>query len=475
MAGTPPPRDPAGHDPDPYRLLGVATGASTAEIRAAYRRAAKRAHPDAGGDPLAFQRIQVAFEVLADPQRRRQWDLRNAPAAPTASPQPGAGGTQPVEHRTGWGSPVGPTAHARLRTHWMGAELAWTSDPGGEPARVPGARVCVGTSGSVLVASGEHVASVGARSGTPHWRAHLGAPVTAVASACGSPAVALATDARGVLHGLDANRGVTRWVNRLGVVARAMVVAADTVIAVADGGLHAVALDTGKARWTARLPAAAGSAHLAGAGDVVVATTVAGTVVGVHPETGRTRWWVRTGAPSSGVTSAAVPGGRPALVADGPTGVADGSWLWVSDGPARLLRLDPATGAASRSVEVGEAVTHLGFLTTTAGPLVVATTSQWALVALAESGEPRWKVHFAVPVAPPVVLDGEVAVAVADGSLRFLSSATGAEVHHVAVAGVPDPSDTGHPEPRCVLVADDGDTVVITDDEDRLAAWTRFR
>jgi len=473
MAGTPPPRDPAGHDSDPYRLLGVATGASTAEIRAAYRRAAKRAHPDAGGDPVAFQRIQVAFEVLADPGRRRQWDRRSA-AAPTASPQPESGGVSPPDRRTGWGSPVGSSAHTRLRARWMGAELAWSSDPVAGPTWAPGARVCVGTPGSVLVASGEHVASVGSASGTPHWSAHLGAPVTAVAFAGGSHAVALAADTRGALHGLDANRGVTRWTSRLGVAAHAVVVAGDTVIAAADGGLHAVALDSGKARWTARLPATLGSAHLARSGDVLVATTVEGTVVGVHPATGRTRWWIRTGAPSSGVAGAGTPGGRPALVAVSPTGVADGSWLWVSDGPARVLRLDPATGAASRSVEVGEAVTHLGVLATTAGPLVVATTSQRALVALSESGEPRWKVHFAAPVAPPVVLDGEVAVAVADGSLRFLSSVTGAEVHHVAVAGMREPSDTGHPEPRFALVADAGDTVVLSDDEDRLVAWTRF-
>jgi len=464
-----------GHDVDPYRLLGVATGASTAEIRAAYRRAAKRAHPDAGGDPLAFQRLQVAFEVLADPERRRQWDVRNASAPPAASPQPAGSRLPPRDRRTGWGSPPGSVAHTRLRSRWMGAELAWIIDPVAEPQRWAGARVCTGTPGSVLVASGEHVASVGACSGTSLWRAHLGAGVMAVAAAGESHTMALAADTGGVLHGLDAHRGVTRWVSRLGIVAHAVVVAGDTAIAVAAGGLHAVALASGKPRWTARLPAAVTSAHLAGGGDVLVAVTVDGTIVGVHPATGRTRWWVRTGAPSSGVTGAGAPGGRPALVAAGPTGVANGSWLWVTDGPARVLRLDPATGAASRSVEMGEPVTHLGFLATTAGPLVVATTSRRALVALAESGRPRWKAHFAVAVAPPVVLEGEVAVAVADGSLRFLSSATGAEVHHVAVAGVPAPGDTGHVEPRSALVADAGDAVVLSDDRDRVMAWTRFR
>ncbi len=45
-------------------ILGVAPGAGRDDIRAAYRRAAKRAHPDMGGSSEAFQRVRAAFDAL---------------------------------------------------------------------------------------------------------------------------------------------------------------------------------------------------------------------------------------------------------------------------------------------------------------------------------------------------------------------------------------------------------------------------
>ena len=40
----------------------------------AYRLLAKRLHPDKGGDPAAFARLQAAFEVLSDPRKRDVYD-----------------------------------------------------------------------------------------------------------------------------------------------------------------------------------------------------------------------------------------------------------------------------------------------------------------------------------------------------------------------------------------------------------------
>jgi DnaJ domain len=57
-----------------YDQLGVLPTASAGQIRSAYRRAARRAHPDAGGSPLAFDRLTAAYRVLADPTRRRSYD-----------------------------------------------------------------------------------------------------------------------------------------------------------------------------------------------------------------------------------------------------------------------------------------------------------------------------------------------------------------------------------------------------------------
>ncbi|HET8644079.1 MAG TPA: DnaJ domain-containing protein [Vicinamibacteria bacterium] len=60
---------------DFYTILGVDRSASQAAIKRAYRRLAKRLHPDIGTDSSAdFQALQAAYEVLADAERRRRYD-----------------------------------------------------------------------------------------------------------------------------------------------------------------------------------------------------------------------------------------------------------------------------------------------------------------------------------------------------------------------------------------------------------------
>lgn len=57
-----------------YEVLGVTRSASTAEIQTAYRAAARRVHPDAGGTAAAMQRVNEAWHVLRDPGRRSAYD-----------------------------------------------------------------------------------------------------------------------------------------------------------------------------------------------------------------------------------------------------------------------------------------------------------------------------------------------------------------------------------------------------------------
>ncbi|MBC7325228.1 MAG: J domain-containing protein [Moorella sp. (in: Bacteria)] len=45
-------------------MLGLAPGATLAEIKAAYRRLVKLHHPDAGGDPEVFMKIHAAYQNL---------------------------------------------------------------------------------------------------------------------------------------------------------------------------------------------------------------------------------------------------------------------------------------------------------------------------------------------------------------------------------------------------------------------------
>lgn len=64
---------------DHYQVLGIDRGASPDEIKRAYRKLARRYHPDVtGDDPRAterFKELTDAYEVLSDPKRRRTYDF----------------------------------------------------------------------------------------------------------------------------------------------------------------------------------------------------------------------------------------------------------------------------------------------------------------------------------------------------------------------------------------------------------------
>lgn len=60
---------------DLYALLGVARDATKAQIRAAYRKAAKMAHPDQpGGSAEKFGALKLAHDILTDDGRRKNYD-----------------------------------------------------------------------------------------------------------------------------------------------------------------------------------------------------------------------------------------------------------------------------------------------------------------------------------------------------------------------------------------------------------------
>jgi len=66
---------------DLYTTLDIPQTADADTLTRAYRQAAKRTHPDAGGTAEAFQAVQDAYAYLPDPFRRQLYDRDRAEAA----------------------------------------------------------------------------------------------------------------------------------------------------------------------------------------------------------------------------------------------------------------------------------------------------------------------------------------------------------------------------------------------------------
>ena len=60
---------------NPYIQLDIPVDASLEEIKQRFRTLAHMHHPDKGGDEEVFKSIKLAYEILMDPIRRKQYDL----------------------------------------------------------------------------------------------------------------------------------------------------------------------------------------------------------------------------------------------------------------------------------------------------------------------------------------------------------------------------------------------------------------
>ena len=81
--------------PDYYKILGVPKTASDEEVKKAYRKLARKYHPDLNpGNAQAeakFKELAAANEVLSDPEKRKNYDQFGDPSGPThMQPGPGA-------------------------------------------------------------------------------------------------------------------------------------------------------------------------------------------------------------------------------------------------------------------------------------------------------------------------------------------------------------------------------------------------
>ncbi len=70
---------------DPFRVLSLPYDADPDDVRRAFRRLARRTHPDRGGSAAAFHEVRLAYGALVDDLDGARHRWRPAPAAPRRS------------------------------------------------------------------------------------------------------------------------------------------------------------------------------------------------------------------------------------------------------------------------------------------------------------------------------------------------------------------------------------------------------
>jgi curved DNA-binding protein CbpA len=150
-------------EPDPYRVLGLARGASADEIRRAYRRLVKENHPDSAGEKALprFLAIQAAYETLAGgpsirrvggraaatrPAPRDPWradpdrasTTRDASARPGRAGRPASAGGPSAKGSSGGPSAKGSTGTPGGSTGRGGDSVGSSQRPAGDRPRGDG-------------------------------------------------------------------------------------------------------------------------------------------------------------------------------------------------------------------------------------------------------------------------------------------------------------------------------------------------
>ena len=96
-----------------YEVLGIPQGATTDQIKKKYRELARKFHPDVVQDKVlgqrVFSQINQAYRVLADPERREQYNSQLAATSNAARPTPAATPPRPSQPGSSQMRPAQPT------------------------------------------------------------------------------------------------------------------------------------------------------------------------------------------------------------------------------------------------------------------------------------------------------------------------------------------------------------------------------
>jgi DnaJ-class molecular chaperone len=133
---------------DPYEVLGVPRGASAAAIKSAYRKLAKKHHPDSNkNDPKAaarFSEINTANEILGDEDKRKQFDrgeidgegkprFQGFPGGGGPGARGGPGGFESYSFRGGGGPGGGGAAFEDILNSMFGGAARGPRQGAGSP------------------------------------------------------------------------------------------------------------------------------------------------------------------------------------------------------------------------------------------------------------------------------------------------------------------------------------------------------